>query len=112
MSDKVLEKIDEIIDIVKNSDQYKTYLEIVDKLRNNKEVMTLIKDIKLLQQEAVKKQSLGTSYKEIDSEIADKLKRLEDYPIYLEYTYLRDDLDQTFQNVKITLQDYINDKTS
>lgn len=112
MKDNLLNCIDEIISIIENSDEYQKYQTISKKMKNNSEVMNLISSIKILQQRLVKEQSLGNNISEIDEEINKKLKLLEEYPIYLEYTYLQEDLNNSIFLVKEKIENYINNLTN
>lgn len=112
MRNKILEKTDEIIEIIKNSNEYQQYIEISNKMKDNKEIVSLINDIKKLQQKLVKEQSLGNDINVLDNEINDKLKRLEEYPIYLEYLYLQEDLNKSINLIKESIEDYINNITN
>lgn len=112
MRNKILEKTDEIIEIIKNSNEYQQYIEISKKMKDNKEIVSLINNIKKLQQKLVKEQSLGNDINVLDNEINDKLKRLEEYPIYLEYLYLQEDLNKSINLIKESIEDYINNITN
>ena len=69
MRNKILEKTDEIIEIIKNSNEYQQYIEISNKMKDNKEIVSLINNIKKLQQKLVKEQSLGNDINVLDNEI-------------------------------------------
>jgi len=112
MRDKILTKTDEIIDIIKNSEEYKKYIEVSSKLKEHKEIMTLIDEVKTLQKKLVKEKSLKRDITSIDEEINKKLEQLEGYPIYLEYIYLQEDLNNSIQLVKEGIENYINNITN
>lgn len=112
MDNIILNKIEEIVNIIKNSDEYKKYIEVSNKMKNNKEIMNLINEVKFLQKNLVKEQSFGNDISLIDEEINKKIKRLEEYPIYLEYTYLQEDLDNSISLVKTSIEKYINNITN
>lgn len=112
MRDRVLSKTDEIIDIIKNSEEYRKYIEVSDKLKDHQEIMNLINDVKSLQKRIVKEESLGRDITFIDEEINKKLKQLEGYPIYLEYIYLQEDLNNSIQLVREKIENYINNITN
>ena len=112
MDNIILSKIDEIINIIKNSDEYKKYIEVSDKMKKNKEIMTLIDEVKFLQKRLVKEEAFGNDISSIDEEINKKLEQLEEYPIYLEYTYLQEDLDSSISLVKTSIENYINNITN
>lgn len=112
MRDKILEKTDEIINIIKTSEEYQKYNDISRKMENNKDIMNLIDEVKKLQQKLVKEESLGKDISSIDKEINEKIKLLEEYPIYLEYTYLQEDFNNSIDLIKTSIEDYINNITN
>lgn len=112
MDNIILSKVEEIVNIIKNSNEYKKYMEVSNKMKNNKEIMNLIDEVKSLQKKLVKEQSLGNDISLIDEEINKKLKQLEEHPIYLEYTYLQEDLDNSISLVKTSIEKYINNITN
>ena len=112
MNNKILTKTDEIIDIIKNSEEYQKYIEVSNKMKDNKEIMNLINEIKTLQKKLVKEKSVGNDISSIDDEINKKLKCLEDYPIYLDYIYLQEDLNNSITLVKTSIENYINNITN
>lgn len=112
MKDNLLNCIDEVISIIESSNEYQKYQTISKKMKNNSEIMNLISSVKALQQRLVKEQSLGKDISEIDEEINKKLKQLEEYPIYLGYTYLQEDLNSNIVLVKEKIENYINNLTN
>jgi len=112
MDNIILSKIEEIVNIIKNSDEYQKYIEVSFKMKNNKEIMSLIDEVKSLQKNLVKEQSLGNDISLIDEEINKKIEELEEYPIYLEYTYLQEDLNNSISLVKNSIENYINNITN
>lgn len=112
MNNKFVDKVDEIIDIIKNSDEYQKYIEVSNKMKNNKDIMNLIDEVKSLQKKLVKEESLGKDITLIDKEINNKLKLLEEYPIYLDYIYLQEDLNNSISLVKTSIEKYINNITN
>lgn len=112
MKDKILTKTDEIIDIIKSSEEYQKYIEVSNKMKSHKEIMILIDEVKSLQKKLVKEQSLNKDITSIDEEINKKLEQLEGYPIYLEYIYLQEDLNESISLVKEGIENYINNITN
>ena len=109
MRDKLNEKIDEMISIIKSSDEYKKYMEISSKMEQDEEIMTLIREIKELQKKIVKEESFGNDISTLDEDINKKIKLLEEYPIYLDYIYLQEDLNNTMQMIKESIEKYLYD---
>lgn len=108
MNDKILQKADEIVRYIKNSNDYVKYQKLVEQVKNNQEIMDIINEIKRLQKEAVNKEYHKEDTKEINDNIKSNIKKLDKYPIYKEMTYLQEDLDNLFMMIKNMLDDYIN----
>lgn len=104
----VLTKLDELISLIKNTPNYKRYEELKNKMSNNKEIMDLIKSIKKIEQSIVKKEYNKEDIKEDEKELEKLKNKLKEYPNYLEYTYLQEDLNNDFQNIKKIIEDSIN----
>ena len=78
--------IEELFNAINDSNEYKEYLSIVDKLNSNKEVIGLIDEIKKLEKEATMLEYSGDSgYKDIDKIIEEKTRQLNDNPSYMDY---------------------------
>lgn len=109
---EIINKIDEIISIIESSNEYKRYLLLKEKTTFDKDIISVINNIKNLQKEIVKLQSKGLDYSDQDKLIDDYLMKLNKYPIYVEFNYLQEDLNKIFQNIKKTIEYHINDITS
>ena len=110
LSNSVLEKIDEIVNYIEESDNYKKYKEIEKKLEKDSDIMDKINKIKSIQKEIVKLEVNKRDVSHLEKEIDDILTVLNTYPIYQEYIYLQEDLNNTFQSIKTIIEKYINDK--
>ena len=110
LSNSVLEKIDEIVNYIEESDNYKKYKEIEKKLEKDSDIMDKINKIKSIQKEIVKLEVNKRDVSHLEKEIEDILSILNTYPIYQEYIYLQEDLNNTFQSIKSIIETYINDK--
>ena len=108
----MLNKIDEIIDYLKRSDEYIKYCDISDKMKHNVEIMNIVNKVKDLQKKIVKEEFLGNKIDKLEEEINMNLELLNGYPIYQEFTYIQEDLNNTFQDIKNVIEKYINDKTN
>lgn len=104
----IFNKVDELVNLLKSSEEYQRYLFLSNEMKSNDSLMNLIKDIKSLEQKRVNLEFKKESTKEIDNEIEQKKKELEEYPIYTEYNYLKEDLDNTFQSIRSILEQNIN----
>lgn len=104
-------KIDELFDTIKNSKEYKAYQEVGKVLDNNNEVNNLVNEIKKLQQESVRlEEENNIKYKEIDKEIEEKVKKLNNIPVYQEYLKRMDEFNNVIAASKDNIEKYINDK--
>lgn len=104
----VLNKLDELISLIKDTPNYKRYLELKNNMGNNKEIMSLINKIKKEEQTIVKKEYNKEDTSLEEKELLNLKNELNKYPDYLEYTYLQEDLNNDFQNIKKIIEDSIN----
>ena len=100
----LLKKIDELIEIIKNGKEYKRYVELGSKMKENKEIMNLISKIKKEEQIIVKKEYRKEDTSSLNEELNKIKKELNSFPIYQEYTYLQQDLNNTFQTIKSIIE--------
>ncbi len=103
----VLQKTDELVEIIKQSKEYKTYLSIKEKMGENEQIHTLIQEIKKQQQYVVRNQL--KNQKE-DKELKKKIKALQCIPLYNDYLNAVDDLNHYLEPIK-KLQDYFDQLT-
>ena len=104
-------KIEELFKTIKESKEYKDYIEIEKIIDNNKEIKSLISLIKRLQQQSVKLEyNKDIKYKEIDKEIKEKVKQLNSIPIYQEYIKKMDKLNDILSASSSNIEKYINNK--
>ena len=109
LNDEVLEKIDEIISYIKSSDTYKKYIDVEAKMKNNADIMDKVNKVKSLQKEIVKLEIDNKDVSHLEKEIKEILLILNTYPIYQEYSYLLEDLDNTYQYIKFIIEKYLNE---
>ena len=110
LNNEVLEKIDDIVSYVKESDTYKRYLEVEEKMKNNLDIMDKINKIKSIQKEIVKLEIDKKDISSLEKEVDEIISNLNTYPIYQEYSYLLEDLNNTFQEIKFIIENYLNNK--
>lgn len=110
LSSEVLLKINEIVNYIEESDIYKRYKDIENKMEKDLEIMTKVNQIKTLQKQIVKKEVKEKDISTLEKEIEGILDELNNYPIYQEYSYLQEDLNNTFQSIKSIIENYINSK--
>ena len=106
--EEIIKKVSELIEIIKESNDYKKYTELKDKMKNNKDIMDLVNKIKKEEQQLVNKKYRKEDTKELEKNIDKNKKELMSYPIYQEYSYLQEDLNNMFQNIKSIIENSIN----
>jgi len=106
---EILEKLDEIILEIKQSEKYQNYQFLKEKLMNNKNANELISDIKRIQKEIVKKEVLKQEISELEEELNKKVELLNKIPLYVEFIEVQEELNITYQLLKQELEDYFND---
>lgn len=105
--------IEALFDSINNSKEYQEYLEITNILNNNKEVKTLIEEIKELQKEATKLEyDNDDKYKEIDKEVQEKINILNNNNDYKKYLSKLKEFNNTLLASSSLLEEYIEDKVS
>ena len=110
MNNKVLDKVDEIIKFIKETEEYKDYLYLKDKLEKNDKAISLINEIKKYQRELVKKEINKEDITDLEDMINNNLKELENIPLYNEYLDTQEKLNDMYQLVKKKLDDYFYNK--
>lgn len=110
-NDEILEEVDKLVSMIKNSDSYQKYESIKEKMKQNDEINQLITLYKNTQKQLVKatyekRREEASSLERVLQQLEQKLNN---YPIYVEYSILQEDLDQLFQQVKSSLENYFNE---
>ncbi len=109
-NEEVLMKVDEIVACIRDSDTYKRYQQLSSQMKKDDEIMGKINAIKDLQKQIVRRQAQGMACSELETKISTLLKELESNPLYLEHSYLLEDLNETLQNIKFIIEKYLNEK--
>ena len=79
--EKLNRSLDEVVNCIKNSKEYKKCIELKEKMNSNDEINSLVKEIKLKQ-----KKYIRTNDSNILSELNELEERLNCIPIYHVYT--------------------------
>ena len=102
--EKLNKSLDEVVDCIKNSKEYKKCIELKEKMNSNDEINSLVKEIKLKQKKYIKSN---------DPNILSELKSLENslnsIPIYHVYTENLEKVNEMINYVKDELNDYFID---
>ena len=112
LNSDVLSKIDEIVEYIEESDTYKRYKDIEKKLENDSDIMDNVNKVKSIQKEIVKLEFEKKDISNLEKEIEDILSILNTYPIYQEYIYLQEDLNESIGLVKERIEKHINNNTN
>ena len=95
--------LDEVVNCIKNSKEYKKCIELKEKMDTNDEINSLVKEIKLKQKKYIRSN---------DSNILEELKLLEDklnnIPIYHIYLENLEEVNNMINYVKDELNDYFD----
>ena len=105
----ILNKFEELIALIKNSSDYKKYKELEQIIKQDKEIMGLIDEIKDCQKQIVKFKIIGKDINNLENIIASNLEKLDNIPVYVEYNYLQSDFNEMFQIIKNTIEKCLND---
>lgn len=108
----ILKKTEELIDTIKKSNDYQEYLRIKQIIKNDKEIMELIDNVKSLQKRIVKEQIKNNDISNLEQQIEEKLKKLDSFPIYNEFNNLQYDINNCMQIIKNTIENHLNDITN
>ena len=104
----LLKKIDELVELIKDTPNYKKYSELKSVMSKNNDIMTLIKEIKKIEQSIVKKEYNKQDIEKEELKVKELKEELNSFPIYQEYSYIQEDLNNDFQNIKKIIEDSIN----
>ena len=81
-NEEIENKAKELVQAIKDDDKYKEYINLRQKLKDNKDIMSKMQEVKRLQKEYVKGAYLD---KEIETKLNSLLKELEQNSLYQEY---------------------------
>ena len=99
MNKGILDKVDEIINEIENGPEYHQYLLLKEKMQNDKELMKLINEVKVLQKDVVH----HLDKKEL---LQEKMDALNDYPLYREYNNTLYEINNIYAIVENTINGY------
>ena len=97
--------LNDVVDYIKDSNEYKTCLDLKKKMSANEEVNALVRQVKILQQKCIK----SNYNKEIKKELDEINKRLDDIPIYVIYKQNLEKVNNMINTVKDELNNYFDD---
>lgn len=108
VNSNILEKVNDIVTTIKESSEYQDYMFLFDKLSKNSKCNNLIKEIKFMQKELVKKEALGEDISDIEIKINTLESELNTIPLYTQFVLKQQELNYIYQSIKEKLDNYFN----
>ncbi len=103
MNKEILNKIDEIINLIEDSSVYQKYLTLQREIEKNDELVKLINKVKVLQKDVVH----HLTSKEELNKVMDELNN---HPLYREYNNTLSELNNTYAIIENSINHYFQDK--
>lgn len=107
-NDLLISKVKELVKLIKETKDYQKYVDLKNKMKDSNEIMSLINKIKEEEKIIVNKEYRKEDIKENNDNIKKMKDELMTYPIYNEYTYLQEDLNNMFQSIKSIIENSLN----
>ena len=98
-----MEKLDEVVNVIKNSKEYKNCIDLKERMNSNEDINSLVKKIKILQKKYIK-----TNDKDIKLELDTLEKELNEIPIYHIYMENLEKVNDMINYVKDELNNYFD----
>ncbi|MBQ3435439.1 MAG: YlbF family regulator [Bacilli bacterium] len=102
MNKEIDKSLEEVINYIKSKKEYQKCIDLKKKMNNNKELTTLINDIKKKQKEYI---NSGNSVK-LEKGLKKLNNELDKYPIYIEYNNNLKTINEDIEILKKRLNDY------
>ena len=110
MNNLILDKVDEIINYIKETSEYKDYLFLKDKVSKNNKINSLIEEVRIIEKELVKLEVNNKDITDLEKEYNSKLEELNKIPLYKDYVDTVEKLDNIYQDIKNRLDNYFYEK--
>lgn len=104
MNKKVINEIDTLIEVIKSSDIYKEYIDLLEKVNASDEIKNLTNEIRILNKKLVLNPSI-----ELEELLKNKEKELNEIPLYLEYKYKLEELNNMLTIIKNKVEVFMKD---
>lgn len=101
----LIDEFDELLELIKQSDEYKEYVRLKELVSNNEDIKRLTDEIKKIQKSIVR--SKGN--KELEKELESKNIELNSIPLYNDYIESIDKLNELLLIVKNKFDSFINE---
>lgn len=103
---KILNKVQEIVDLVKSSEDYQNYLYLEEKMKSHPTIPKMIEEIKKLQKEIVQGESKELDITRLEQEISSLESELKEIPLYQDFLTQQEKLNRLFIYIKDTIQQF------
>lgn len=103
MNNEILDKIDEIIKVIENSPEYQKYLLLKNEIKKNKELCSLINEVRVLQKDV-------THGMDKKLELKNKTNTLNSYPLYIEYNNILYEINNNLSIIETSINNYFQKK--
>lgn len=101
--------ISELFNSIESSSEYQEYLKIKTILESDQNVLNLVEEIKKLQQKStILEYNNDPKYLELDKEIEQKVKKLNEMPIYNKYLQAMEEFNQTLKMSSSLISNYVD----
>lgn len=97
-------ELDNLFDKLKQSTSYKDYVNVVNKLKENDDITSLISEIKRLQKILINEKD-----KVVEKELDNLNLKLNSYPIYQTYLIKKEELEEELVVIKEMFEKYFKD---
>lgn len=101
MNKEIENKIDEIINEIESSPDYKKYLSLKEQIKNNKELMELINKVRVMQKDVLHK-------KKTKEDLENIVDELNNHPLYREYNNTLYEINNTYGIIESSLNNYFD----
>lgn len=106
VNNEILDKLDDIIRNIQEGNTYQEYQFLFQKLLKHEKADILIKKVKNIQKEMIKKEIKKESILDLETEMNSILEELNTIPLYVEFVSKQEELNQIYQFLKQSLDDY------
>ena len=104
MNNEIKHEIDLLIESIKTSDIYNNYLILLNKVYENKDINNLVKEIRNIEKELVKKPSIA-----LEDKLKVKESELNNIPLYLDYKDSIDELNNMLLIIKNKMDKFVSE---
>lgn len=104
MNNEVINEIDVLVSTIKSSDIYKEYIDLLNKVSASYEIKELTNEIRKTNKDLVLTPSI-----ELEDKLKLKEKELNEIPLYLEYKYKLEELNNMLTVIKNKVEVFMKD---